>query len=263
LLAARARLVSTLAVRGGAGGWRSAITLRHRPGSPSRVAAAGQLLAVAASLTPTVDGLGPFGPSLDASGPSPRRDVHQPPAPRTTGDRTRSPAVDMNNVNLTGRLTDEPTLRYTNDGKAVANLRLAVNGRNDHVDFLDITVWASPPRPSASTRARATRSLSAAASPPASGPTPTTSATSAPRSQPTRSSSSPRPAARPRRSRPEQPGGPRPPAAAALRTARPERPSRASKRTQPTYRPAVRTQSRSRRHVLAASPHPPTLPRNR
>jgi single-strand DNA-binding protein len=52
--------------------------------------------------------------------------------------------MDMNNVNLTGRLTDEPTLRYTNDGKAVANFRLAVNGRNDHVDFLDITVWGKP-----------------------------------------------------------------------------------------------------------------------
>ena len=50
----------------------------------------------------------------------------------------------MNKVNLTGRLTDEPTLRYTNDGKAVANFRLAVNGRNDHVDFLDITVWGKP-----------------------------------------------------------------------------------------------------------------------
>ena len=49
--------------------------------------------------------------------------------------------MDMNSVNITGRLTDAPTLRYTADGKAVANLRVAVNGRNDRVDFIDVTVW--------------------------------------------------------------------------------------------------------------------------
>ena len=52
--------------------------------------------------------------------------------------------MDMNSVNLTGRLTDDPTLRYTADGKAVANLRVAVNGRNDRVDFIDVTVWGKP-----------------------------------------------------------------------------------------------------------------------
>lgn len=49
--------------------------------------------------------------------------------------------MDMNSVNLTGRLVDDPTLRFTNDGKAVANLRVAINGRNDRVEFIDITVW--------------------------------------------------------------------------------------------------------------------------
>ena len=52
--------------------------------------------------------------------------------------------MDVNSVNLTGRLTDAPTLRYTADGKAVANLRVAVNGRNDRVDFIDVTVWGKP-----------------------------------------------------------------------------------------------------------------------
>ena len=52
--------------------------------------------------------------------------------------------MDMNSVNLTGRLTDAPTLRYTNDNKPVATLRIAVNGRNDRVDFIDITIWGKP-----------------------------------------------------------------------------------------------------------------------
>ena len=49
--------------------------------------------------------------------------------------------MDMNSVNLTGRLTDDPVLRYTTDGKAVTNFRVAINGRNDRVDFVDVTVW--------------------------------------------------------------------------------------------------------------------------
>ena len=52
--------------------------------------------------------------------------------------------MDMNSVNITGRLTDAPSLRYTTDGKAVANLRVAVNGRNDRVDFIDVTIWGKP-----------------------------------------------------------------------------------------------------------------------
>lgn len=49
--------------------------------------------------------------------------------------------MDMNSVNLTGRLVDDPTLRYTSDNKAVANVRVAINGRNERVEFIDITVW--------------------------------------------------------------------------------------------------------------------------
>ena len=52
--------------------------------------------------------------------------------------------MDMNSVNLTGRLTADPELRYTADGKSVVNMRIAVNGRNERVDFIDITVWGKP-----------------------------------------------------------------------------------------------------------------------
>jgi single-strand DNA-binding protein len=50
--------------------------------------------------------------------------------------------MDMNSVNLTGRLTADPQLRYTaNDAKAVVNLRVAINGRNDRADYVDVTAW--------------------------------------------------------------------------------------------------------------------------
>jgi single-strand DNA-binding protein len=49
--------------------------------------------------------------------------------------------VDMNSVNLTGRLTAHPELRYTADNKAVCNLRVAINGRNERVDYVDVTAW--------------------------------------------------------------------------------------------------------------------------
>jgi single-strand DNA-binding protein len=49
--------------------------------------------------------------------------------------------MDMNSVNLTGRLTADPELRSTADGKTVLNMRVAINGRNDRVDYIDITVW--------------------------------------------------------------------------------------------------------------------------
>ena len=94
--------------------------------------------------------------------------------------------MDMNSVNITGRLTDAPTLRYTADGKAVANLRVAVNGRNDRVDFIDVTVWGKPAEAVAEHKTKGTRSASPAASPRALGPTTPASATSAPASRPTR-----------------------------------------------------------------------------
>jgi len=45
----------------------------------------------------------------------------------------------MNRLTLTGNLTRDPVLRYTADGKAVCNLRVAENGRtNGEAMFLDL-----------------------------------------------------------------------------------------------------------------------------
>ncbi len=49
--------------------------------------------------------------------------------------------MDMNSVNVIGRLTADPELRFTENSVPVASLRIAVNGRNDHVDFIDVTAW--------------------------------------------------------------------------------------------------------------------------
>lgn len=53
----------------------------------------------------------------------------------------------LNTVVLIGRLTKDPEMRYTPGGKAVANLRLAVdrgttNAQGEkEVDFIDVVVW--------------------------------------------------------------------------------------------------------------------------
>ena len=57
----------------------------------------------------------------------------------------------MNQVALVGNITDDPTLRYTQSGKAVANLTLAVSHRSksngewqDVTDgFFTVTCWNS------------------------------------------------------------------------------------------------------------------------
>jgi single-strand DNA-binding protein len=50
--------------------------------------------------------------------------------------------ADMNSINVTGRLTFDPELRYTQNGDPVGNLRIAINGFNDDdVVFIDVTVW--------------------------------------------------------------------------------------------------------------------------
>lgn len=51
--------------------------------------------------------------------------------------------MDMNSVNVIGRLTADPELRFTENSIPVANLRIAINGRNDHVDFIDVIVWGA------------------------------------------------------------------------------------------------------------------------
>lgn len=52
----------------------------------------------------------------------------------------------MNKVFLIGRLTKEPELKYTPNGKAVATFTLAVNrpftqNGNSEADFINIVVW--------------------------------------------------------------------------------------------------------------------------
>ena len=49
----------------------------------------------------------------------------------------------MNKVILVGRLAQEPEVRYTQSGKAVASFNLAVNryGQKDSADFIPIVAW--------------------------------------------------------------------------------------------------------------------------
>jgi single-strand DNA-binding protein len=49
----------------------------------------------------------------------------------------------INSVIVTGRLTKDPEIRYTQSGKAVATLSLAVGRRfkKDETDFFDCTAW--------------------------------------------------------------------------------------------------------------------------
>lgn len=53
----------------------------------------------------------------------------------------------LNNIVLIGRLTKDPELRYTQSGKAVATLRLAVDRGTTNpqgekeTDFIDVVVW--------------------------------------------------------------------------------------------------------------------------
>jgi single-strand DNA-binding protein len=59
---------------------------------------------------------------------------------------------NINSVVITGNLTHDPELRHTGSGAAVANLRLAVNGRRkngqtgkwtDTVNYFNVTVWGA------------------------------------------------------------------------------------------------------------------------
>ena len=47
----------------------------------------------------------------------------------------------MNNVNLVGRLTANPELKYTTSQKAVCDFTLAVNAGKDKADFIRCQVW--------------------------------------------------------------------------------------------------------------------------
>ena len=50
--------------------------------------------------------------------------------------------ADMNNVSLTGRLTRDPELKFTQSGKAVAKVSLAVGGfKQDDTTFVNLIGW--------------------------------------------------------------------------------------------------------------------------
>lgn len=54
-------------------------------------------------------------------------------------------SISVNNAVIGGNLTADPELRYTPQGTAVADLRLAVNsrrGQREEVLYIDATVWA-------------------------------------------------------------------------------------------------------------------------
>ena len=49
----------------------------------------------------------------------------------------------INNVVITGNMVADTTLKYTQSGKAIANLTLAVSRRfnKDETDFFDVQLW--------------------------------------------------------------------------------------------------------------------------
>lgn len=47
----------------------------------------------------------------------------------------------INNVTLAGRLTDNVIIYEAGKDSIVANFTLAVNGYNDHTDFIQCTAW--------------------------------------------------------------------------------------------------------------------------
>ena len=51
--------------------------------------------------------------------------------------------MSVNKVILVGRLAQDPEVRYTQSGKAVASFNLAVNryGQKDSADFIPIVAW--------------------------------------------------------------------------------------------------------------------------
>ena len=52
----------------------------------------------------------------------------------------------MNSVNVIGRLTKDPELRTTDDGKKICSLRLAIDdtfSKEDRADFISVTVFGN------------------------------------------------------------------------------------------------------------------------
>lgn len=49
--------------------------------------------------------------------------------------------MKMNSVSLVGRLTKEPELQVTKTGKSLVKFILAVDGYEDHTDFISCIAW--------------------------------------------------------------------------------------------------------------------------
>lgn len=47
----------------------------------------------------------------------------------------------MNTVNLIGRLTADPNMRYFESGKVIAKFHLAVNRTKEEADFFEVEAW--------------------------------------------------------------------------------------------------------------------------
>ena len=47
----------------------------------------------------------------------------------------------MNSVNLIGNLTRDPELKATQSDTSVCSMRVAINGRNDQADYVDVTAF--------------------------------------------------------------------------------------------------------------------------
>ena len=47
----------------------------------------------------------------------------------------------MNSVNLIGNLTRDPELKATQSDTSVCQMRVAINGRNDRPDYVDVTAF--------------------------------------------------------------------------------------------------------------------------
>jgi single-strand DNA-binding protein len=52
----------------------------------------------------------------------------------------RNSDASISRVNMIGRLVSDPVMRYTSNGTAVANFRVAVNN-GDEPNFFDIVTW--------------------------------------------------------------------------------------------------------------------------
>ena len=50
-------------------------------------------------------------------------------------------ATGINSVTIVGNLGAAPELRHTSRGQAVTNLRVAINGPNDQVDWITVVAW--------------------------------------------------------------------------------------------------------------------------